>query len=215
MIVILPVSLLAQDTAAAMLRSNGTGVLLNKNPAPASTALFSDDLIETSKTAVTRIEASGSSADLNPETVVQFEGNELVLEHGSLSVNTSRGLRVRVGCVTVAPVNDAQWTHYNVADVDGKVTVAALKNDVYIDARSNNPQRARQSSRSSRVTVREGEQKSREEKCGAAYPQHGDLAATGAIMNSPYVLWPSVGVIAGITCWAICNSDNPVSPSAP
>jgi hypothetical protein len=215
MVVILPVSLLAQDTAAAMLRSNGTGVLLNKNPAPASTALFSDDLIETPKTAVARIEASGSSADLNPETVVQFEGDELVLEHGSLSVNTSRGLRVRVGCLTVTPVNDAQWTHYDVADVDGKVTVAALKNDVYINARSNNPQQARQSSRSSRVTVREGEQKSREEKCGAAYTQRGGLAATGAIMNSPYVQWPAVGVIAGITCWAICSSDNPVSPSAP
>src|ERR1700674_1595336 len=142
MIVILPVSLPAQDTAAAMLRSNGTGVLLNKNPAPASAALFSNDLIETPKTAVARIEASGSSADLNPETVVQFEGNELVLDHGSLSVNTSRGLRVRVGCVTVTPVNDAQWTHYEVADLDGKVTVAALKNDVYIDARSNHPQQA-------------------------------------------------------------------------
>lgn len=199
-----------------MLRSNGIGVLLNKNPAPASTALFADDLIETPKTTVARIEASGSSADLNPETLVQFEGNELVLDHGSLSVNTSRGLRVRVGCLTVTPVNDAQWTHFDVADVDGKVTVAALKNDVYIDARSNNPQRARQSSRSSRVTVREGEQKSREEKCGGAYSQpRGNLAGTGAIMNSPYVLWPAVGVVAGVTCWAICSSDNPVSPSAP
>ena len=101
--------------------------------------------------------------------MVQFEGNELVLDHGSLSVNTSRGLRVRVGCLTVTPVNDAQWTHYDVVDCDGKVTVSALKNDVYIDARSSNPQQARQSSRSSRVTVREGEQKSREEKCGGAY----------------------------------------------
>ena len=33
MIAILPVSLLAQDTAAAMLRSNGVGVLVNKSPA--------------------------------------------------------------------------------------------------------------------------------------------------------------------------------------
>jgi hypothetical protein len=215
MIVILPVSLLAQDTAVAILRSKGIGVLVNKNPAPASSALFSDDLVETQKDAVARIEATGSTADINPETIVQFEGIELVLDHGSLSVNTSRGLRVRVGCLTVTPVNDAEWTHYEVIDLDGKVTVSALKNDVNIDARSSNPQQAKPSARSSRVTVREGEQKSREEKCGAAYPQRGDLAATGAIMNSPYVLWPGVGVIAGITCWAICNSDNPVSPSAP
>ena len=95
--------------------------------------------------------------------MVQFEGNELVLEHGSLSVNTSRGLRVRVGCVTVTPVNDTEWTHFDVVDLDGKVTVSALKNDGYIDSRSSNPQQAKQSGHSSRVIVHEGEQKSREE----------------------------------------------------
>jgi hypothetical protein len=216
MIVILPVSLLAQDTAAAMLRTNGTGVLVNKNVAPASTALFSDDLVETQKDAVARIEASGSTADINPETIVQFEGNELVLDHGSLSVNTSRGLRVRVGCLTVTPVNDAEWTHYDVIDLDGKVTVSALKNDVNIDARTSNPQQAKPSARSSRVTVREGEQKSREEKCGAAYTKApSNIAAVGAIMNSPYVQIPAAGVIIGLTCWALCSSGNPISPSAP
>ena len=51
LIAILPVSLLAQDTAAAMLRSNGVGVMVNRNPAPASTAVFFDDLIETQKNA--------------------------------------------------------------------------------------------------------------------------------------------------------------------
>ena len=30
-------------------------------------------------------------------------------------------------------------------DVDGKVTVSALKNDVYIDSRSSNPKQAKQS----------------------------------------------------------------------
>ena len=104
MIVILPVSLYADDTGAAMLRSNA-GVLLNKNPAPASSALFPDDLVETAKNSGARIEATGSTAEINPDTVVQFEGNELNLEHGSLSVNTSRGMKVRVGCLTVTPVN--------------------------------------------------------------------------------------------------------------
>ena len=52
-----------------------------------------------------RIEMIGSSVDVNPETMVQFQGDELALDDGSLSVNTSRGLRIRVGCVTVTPVN--------------------------------------------------------------------------------------------------------------
>jgi len=214
MIAILPVSVLADDSGAVMLRSN-PGVLLNKNRAPASSALFPDDLVETPQKAVARIEASGSTADINPDTIVQFEGDELVLEHGSLSVSTTRGLRVRVGCVTVTPVN-SDWNHYEVTDVDGKVTVSALKNDVYIDARSSKPQQARQSSHSSRTIVHEGEQKSRPEKCGAAASESsGSIAGRGAIMNSPYVKWPAIAVIGVLTCFALCKSDDPISPSHP
>jgi hypothetical protein len=66
-IAILPASLLADD-AAAMLHSNGIGVLVNKNSAPPSTALFSGDLIETQKNAVAQIELSGSAANIDPET---------------------------------------------------------------------------------------------------------------------------------------------------
>lgn len=218
MIVILPVSLLGQDSAAAILRSNG-GVQVNKNPAQPSNAVFPDDLIETPQGAIGRIEITGSTADIRPDTVVQFEADELVLEHGSVSVNTSRLLRVRVGCVTVTPVN-LDWTNYDVTDLDGKITVSALKNDVYLDARSSNPQKARQKAEQSvhtdRTIVHESEQKSREEKCGAAdikEPNH--LAGRGAIMNSPYVQWPAGGVIVGLTCWVLCNSDKPLSAAAP
>jgi hypothetical protein len=213
MIVILPVSLLSQDSGAALLRSNGQ-VQVNKNQAQPSSALFPDDLIETQQGATARLESSGSTADINPETVVQFETEELVLEHGSVSVNTSHFLRVRVGCVTITPVN-ADWTHYDVSDMNGKITVSALKNDVYIESRSKDPKKLKQPEHSDRSLVREGEQKSRDEKCEAADIKEGHLAGRGAIMNSPYVQWPAVGVIVGVTCWALCNSDNPVSPSVP
>ncbi len=214
MIAILPVSLLADDTGAAMLRSN-PGVLLNKNPAPASSALFPDDLIETQKNAVARIEFSGSTADINPETMIQFEGDELVLEHGHVSVNSTRGLRVRVGCLTITPVNP-EWTHYEVADVDGQVTVSAKKNDVYIDSRSRNLEQARKSAHSERVIVREGEQTSRPEKCGAAnIRQSGAVAGQGAILNSPWAVVAGIGAIGGLACRALCHGDDPVSPSRP
>jgi hypothetical protein len=178
-------------------------------------ALFSDDLIETQKEAAARIEMAGSTADINPETVVQFEGDELVLEHGSVSVNTSRVLRVRVGCITVTPVN-SDWTHYDVIDTDGKVTVTALKNDVYIDAKSKNPQEAKQPTQSSRTLVKEGERKSREEKCGAAPIKWSEVyAGRGAILNSPWAIGGGTAVIISITCYALCQSSNPVSPSKP
>jgi hypothetical protein len=215
LIAILPVSLLADDTAG-MLRSNGIGVLVNKNPAPASIALFPDALIETQAAAVARIEETGSSADINPETMVEYQTDELVLDHGSLSVNTSRGLRVRIGCLTITPANGDQWTHYDVVDVDGKVTVSALKNDVNIDARSRSSEQAKQPEHSNRITVREGERKSREDKCGGDF-KSPQSSGGGPFMDSPYVKWSAVGIIGVLTCWALCrNTDaNPLSPAAP
>jgi hypothetical protein len=217
MIVILPVSLLGQDAAAAMLHSNGVGVVVNKYPAPASTAVFDHDLIETQKNAAARIEASGSTADINSDSMVQFDISELVLEHGSLSVNTSRGMRVRVGCLTVTPVNNEEWTHYDVVDLDGKVTVSALKDDVYIDARSNKPKDAKQATHSDRVIVREGEQKSREEKCGAVdLKTPGAIAGRGAIMNSPWAIGAGFAGVGAALCFGLlCQGDDPVSPTKP
>jgi len=208
------VSLFAQDNASAILRPSGN-VFLNEHPAPNSSALYPDDLIETKKGAAARIEANGSAADLNPETMLQFEGYELVLDHGSLSVNTSRGLRVRIGCVTVAPVNTAEWTHYEVADVDGKITVSASKSDVYIEERSGNLEQAKKRTQSERTIVREGEQKSRTEKCGAADLPKDRLAGQGAGLNSPWARGAAAVAVGGLTCWAICRSDNPLSPSSP
>ena len=196
-----------------MLHSNN-GTLVNKNPAPASLAIFPDDLIETPKDVVARIELTGSAADINAETIVQYQADELALDHGTVSVTTSRAYRVRIGCITVTPVN-ADWTHYDVTDLDGKVTVSALKNDVYIEAHSKNPQDVKKGEGKSREIVHEGEQKSRDERCGGAAPQPDHLSAYGAIMNSPYVKWPTLGAIGVIACLGLCHDDDPLSPSKP
>jgi len=213
LIAISPASLAADDNGAAILQSNG-GVLLNGSPAPASAALFPRDTVETQPTAVARIELTGSAVDITPETLFEFEGDEIVLEHGRVSVNTSRAFKVRVGCLTVTPVNQT-WTRYDVTDVDGKVSVAALKSDVNIDSRSANPQQAKRSALAGRVSVREGEQKSREEKCGAANLKSASVAAQNGILNSPYTVGAALGLAGGLTCWALCHGDDPISPSNP
>jgi hypothetical protein len=215
MVVVLPVSLFAQESAGAMLHSSGTAVLVNKATVAASIAIFPNDLIETQKDAVARIEATGSTADINPETMVQFESDELVLDHGSVSVNTTRGLRVRVGCLTVTPVNPSDWTQYDVVDVDGKVTVHALKSDVYIDGRSKNPQDLKKPLRSTRDLVRETEQKSREEKCGGAYLKPDRIPGIDGIMNSPVAIWIGGAMVAAVACLGLCRDDDPVSPYKP
>ena len=198
-----------------MLRSTDSGVLVNKNSAPGSIALFANDVIETPQKVVARIEEPGSTAQINSETMLQFETDELALDHGSLSVNTSRGVRVRVGCLTVTPVNTSEWTQYSVSDVDGKVTVNALKSDVYIDARSNNRKDTKTSSRSSRDLVREGEEKSRDEKCGVAYIKSDSTPGVGPIMNSMWAKIAAGTAVGVIACLGLCHDDDPISPWKP
>lgn len=201
-----------------MLRSSGEGTLVNGSSAPASIAIFPNDQVQTPKNVGSRIEVTGSTAEINPETIVQYQADELVLDHGSLSVNTSRGLRVRVGCITITPVHDNAWTHYDVRDVNGKVEVAASKDDVYISAHSKNLMDVKQQEkeRANRTVVHEGEQKSREEKCAGGYENPAQKpAGLGAPLNSPYAIATGAGIIIFITCYALCRSSEPVSPKCP
>ena len=215
MSLLVPVSLIAQETSGAMLRSSGEGTLVNGSSAPASIAIFPNDQVQTPKNVGSRIEVTGSAADINPETIVQYQADELVLDHGSLSVNTSRGLRVRVGCITITPVHDNAWTRYDVKDVNGKVEVAASKDDVYIDARQKNLQNVKEQKRN-RSIVHEGEQRSREEKCAGGYENPSQApAGLGAPLNSPYAIATGAGIILFITCYALCRSSEPESPKCP
>lgn len=215
MSVLLPVSLAAQEAAGAIVHSTGSGVFVNESAAPPSIAIFPNDLIKTDKGIVARIEATGSEADVNSETVVQFQSSELVLDHGSLTVNTSRGMKVRVGCITVTPVHDDRWTHYQVLDVSGKVAVSALKDDVYIDAHRKSLEDIKERERDKeRTIVHEGEQKSREEKCGGG-DLKPDMAGIGAAMTSPYVIGAAAGGIVAIACFGLCHNDDPLSPAKP
>jgi len=211
--VLLPVSLVAQETGGAILRSTGFGVYVNESAAPSSIAIFRNDLIKTEKDVAARIETTGSSADINSETVVQFNSDELALDHGSVVVNTTRGLRVRVGCITVTPVHDDQRTNYQVIDVNGKVTVSALKDDVYVDAHSKNTQSIKERQKN-RGIVHEGSQKSREEKCGGGDSRPGE-AATGGLLDSPYAVAGAAAAIGAIACLGLCHNDDPLSPAKP
>ena len=211
--VFLPVSLIADDSAAAMLHQDGT-TLVNGNPAPPSIAIVSNDTIQTIAHHEASLAYSGSEVRIGPETVVQFEADELSLDHGILSTSTARELRVRVGCITIVPAG-AAWTQYDVTDTDGKVTVVARKSDVKIESRGSMLQTAR-SPENQQMTIREGEQKTLEEGCGAKQrtpPDH--LAGIGALLNSPWAIGIGAGGIVLGTCLEWCHSDDPVSPSMP
>jgi hypothetical protein len=208
MIVILPTLVLTQDSSRAMLHNDG-GVWLNGNPAPNSSAIFLHDLVQTQNHSWAKIDATGSTATVQPDTIVQFEGDELVLDHGGVQMNTSVGMKVRVNCITVIPLTQ-DWNRYEVTDVDGRVKVAAHQNDVKIHYRLAATRTSKQA-KFSDVTVHQGEQVTREERCGAPAKPVAELAATGAILSSPWAIGIGGAAVVALTCWALCRGDEPVS----
>jgi len=213
MVIILPATLCSQNPNAAMLHA-AAGVQLNGNAAPASSAIFPDDLVQTPKNAAAKIDAAGSTAVVASDTLVQFEGNQLFLEHGTVQVTTATQMAVRVGCITAIPVI-AGWTQYDVTDVDGKVTVAAHKSDVNIDARKSGASPNPEAARSEKVTVREGEQATRPEKCGAAIRPPDYVTGKAAFLNTWEAVTAGLIVTGVITCLGLCHSGDPLSPSNP
>lgn len=212
-LLIRPPSSFAQDQAAAILYAKGAGAVVNGNPVFRTTALFANDFVQVQKNAAARIVFSGSAAEIDEETVLQFESDELALEHGSLSMDTNRGMRVRVGCLTVTPVNTSTEALYEVVDRDGTLTVHATRGDVYIDGRSNRQKESPKPSESGRDLVRQGERKSRIDKCGVA-AREGSPGRTPLLDRD----WVRIGGAAAIGLeiyWVLCQDDDPISPYTP
>ncbi|HTC49419.1 MAG TPA: hypothetical protein VK722_19010 [Candidatus Aquilonibacter sp.] len=213
-IVAAPSSLLAQRSDRGMLSNDG-GTWLNESPAPAVTAIFPDSLVQTQAGHTARITMEGSEVLIRPETMFQFQGGELALDHGSLQVDTARGLKVLIGCITVDPVTSDR-TQFDVTDVDGKVKVSALRHDAKIHLHGK-AQGAKQGGGSTDTIVHEGQQLTRSEHCGGALLRPSEaLDANGGWLDSLGAKIAGGAIIVGITCYALCRTNpGPVSPWQP
>jgi hypothetical protein len=211
-IIALSASLPGQNLGRAMLHSDG-GVWLNGNPAPKASAIFPYDLIQTRKGSTAKIDVDGSTITIQPGTQLQFEEEELFLDSGSLQVNSGRGTRVRVNCMTVIPLAQ-EWTRYDVIDASGKLTVMAQENEVKIHYRRVAARQSKDAGYSD-VMVHRGEQVTRDERCGEKYKPEQALDAKGAILNSPWAKGAGITAIGVLTCWALCRGTEPVSPDKP
>jgi ferric-dicitrate binding protein FerR (iron transport regulator) len=214
MVMILPAALFAADQPAAMLYSHGTA-LLNGNSIARSSALFSGDLVQTNADSVANINATGSSVLVLNESLVQYEGSTLKLEHGAVTISTSKLLATRAGDVTVSPVSSV-WTEFDVRDVDGRVQIAARKGDLTIRDDTGT------------TTLAQGQQTTRDE----SQPQNDDRdsnkrkrkkgvaaaaapGAAGAVFDSPLAVGIGAGLIGAGTIWALTRPDDAVSPAKP
>jgi hypothetical protein len=214
LVVFLPAWLQAADAKPAILHSQG-GVWVNGMEAADSTAVFPGDLLETKPGFSASLSIDGSTVSIQPESIIKFEDNLLELDHGSLLVGTTTGMRVRVHCVAVIPVSDTEWTQYEVTDVSGNIHVAAQKKDVRFELQGNHQKSATTTEDSGSNVVHEGEQANRRESevCGAPPRVTG---ARGPL-NPKWIGAGAAGTGLLICVIAHCfgGGSGPVSPSQP
>ena len=206
LIMVLPAASFAADSGAAMLYTNGAA-WINGGTVPKSSAIFSGDLVQTRTDSVASIKATGTSVMVFSDSLVQFQGNAVKLEHGSLNVGTSRSMAAQIGELRVVPAAGTSWTEFEVTDTDGAVKIIARKGDLrLIDADGT-------------TTLAQGQETTRDESSekqkrkrdrGGAIP-----AAGGGILDSPYAIGAGIAVVGGVAAWALLHDDEPFSPKRP
>jgi hypothetical protein len=218
LLLMVPASLFAADQPAAMLYSHGAA-LLNGNSIARSSAIFSGDLIQTNADSAANINASGSVVLVLNDSLVQFQGNAVKLEHGGVTISTSRLLATRAGNVTVSPAAGV-WTEFEVRDVDGRVQIAARKGDLTLtdDAGTSTlpqgQQTTREESPSQGDSQSQDDNKNKKNKKRAAGGATAP-AAGGGTLNSPVAIGIGGAVIVGVTAWVLIQGSEPASPSKP
>jgi len=217
LMILFPGSLFAADSNAAMLHTNGPAWINGTHVPRPSSAIFSGDLLQTRRDSVANINEAGAAITILSDSLIKFEVSSLRIEHGGLSIATSKSVGATAGDVRVVPASSA-WTEFDVTDVDGTVWIAARKGDLTVS----------DSDGQNSVTLPQGQQTTRDEssnnsdqddqkrkkkktKMAGAAP----AAAQGGLLNSPIAIAVGAGAIAGVTAWVLLQSDKPASPAVP
>jgi hypothetical protein len=200
LIVLVPASLFAADSGAAMLYTNGTA-WLNGSSVPKSSAVFPGDLVQTKSDSVASIKAPGSSVMVLSDSLVQMESNGVKLEHGTVHVGTSKTMVAEVGGLKISPTGSA-WTEFQVSDTDGTVQIIARKGDLTLSDGTTLPQ--------GEQTTREETDKKHKKRGTGAVP-----GASGGILNSPAAIMIGAWTVGGLTAWVLVQGDDPLSPNKP
>ena len=205
LLAVTPAWLLAADSGAAMLYAKGTA-WINGSSVPRSSAVFPGDLVQTQPNAVVHINATGSSVMILSDSLVKYEGNAVSVEHGAVTVATTKGMSTRAGEVVVTPVS-ADWTQFDVRDVNGTVEIIARKGDVSV---SNGTETTRLAQGEQTTRDDSDSRKKRRRAAGGAVP-----AAGGGVLDSPYAIAAGAGAVGGLVLWVLLQGDDPASPVDP
>lgn len=211
----MPLSLLASDSAVAMLF--GSGAYLNGAKAPSSSAIFSGDLVQTPADAPANIHMLGSSITVLNDSLVKVAAGALDLDHGGIQVATAKGVAATVGDLRVAPVS-SNWTEFNVSDTNGLVRILARKGDLAITDESGTMRlpegqqatRDDSASQSASSDQNDTNKKKKKKRAAAAVP-----AAQGGALSSPIVDIAGGAAVGGVLVWVFTRGDDAISPTKP
>lgn len=209
-----PSSIFAADSNAAMLYTNGAAWVNGAHVPRASSAIFSGDLLQTRSDSVANINQSGSSITVLSDSMVEFQGTAVQIEHGGVTVSTSKQVAAVAGDVKVKPASTS-WTEFNVVDTDGTVRIAARKGDLTVtDGKETfTLAQGQETSRDENAQTSDDtskDNKRHKKQAGGAVPGAG-----GGILNSPYAIAVGGAAVIGLTTWVLLKNDEPASPSKP
>ena len=145
------------------------------------------------------------------DSLVQYQDDALKLEHGGVTVSTSKLLATRAGDITVSPATSV-WTEFEVRDVDGRVHIAARKGDLTINDEKGTTTLAQgeQTTREDSADSEKDKKKKKRRKGAAAAP----AAAEGGVFNSPIAVGIGGAAILGGAIWVfVQGGEQPASPT--
>ena len=206
LLVVFPGTLFAADQAAAMIYSHGSA-LLNGNNIPRSSAIFPGDLVQTTKDSVANINATGSTVLVLNDSLVQYQGSTVTLEHGGVTVSTSKSMATRAEDVNISPAAGV-LTEFEVRDVDGRVQIMARKGDLTISDDSGATSTLAQGQETTREESDSQKEKKKKKRPAGAVP-----GAAGGALDSPVAIGIGTGIVVGVAAWVLIRSDDPASPS--
>jgi len=213
LVVLVPLTSFAADSNAAMLYTNGAAWVNGVHVPRPTAAIFFGDLLQTRSDSVANINQPGSTITVLADSLVKFEGASVNIEHGGVTVSTSKAIATTAGDVKIAPASNS-WTEFNVTDLDGVVRIAARKGDLTISDGKDTVTLAQgqETTRdeSSDNDQKTGKKKGRRRGTGGTVP-----GATGGILNSPIAVGVGGAAAAGIIIWALHFNDDPISPATP
>lgn len=212
LLLLFPNSIFAADSDAAMLYTHGAAWINGVHVPRFSSAIFSGDLLQTRSDTVADINEPGSTITVLADSLVEFQPASLHIEHGGVTVSTSKQVATVAGDVNVKPASSV-WTEFNVVDVDGAVKIAARKGslnitygkEVFTLAQGQETTR----DESSPDSNSDGKN-SKKKRVAGTVP-----GASGGWLNSPVAVGAGGAAVLGLTIWVLAQSDEPASPSKP